>query len=234
MSKAIMVAGMACGGTSCVAGILHNAGVDMGISADIEGENYTDDGWIAYKENPRGQYEDDRTVRLSWDILGGYWFYPQVRQELTIEQQERMLKLIGQRNDSSLWGMKAVSFAFTGPWFLQCMHEYADMKLIVVRRDEKTVLKHFLKRFQSHSIRPLGALVHLGEVSRALGRLVGVAGQLGIPAISIEYEDIVGNPEYVVDYLLHTVFDDWDPRTPEQIERAVAFVDPTLNHAVTP
>jgi len=219
-SRSIMVSGFACGGTSCVAGILHNAGVNMGQSAQIEGEAYHD-GWIAYPENPKGQYEDDRAVVLSWDILGGHWYYPKVANHLTPEQQASMTDLMKERCKSSLWGMKACSFAFTGTFFLNYMLECSEPRLVVVFRDEFVAARHQVKRFSSVGVRPLGAYVHVGEASRALNRLAAAASKHNIPVVGIYYEELAANPEELVPRFLQAVFKGWPERTPEQIQKAV-------------
>lgn len=225
--KSIMVAGYACGGTSCVAGMLHNAGVDMGQTAQIEGETYYD-GWVSYPENPKAQYEDDPSVVLSWQILRGHWYYPIIPAALTPEQQVLMYEMIVRRCESPLWGLKAPSLAFTGAFFMAAMHQNTDTCLLVVHRDEYVVANHLEKRFRTFGVKPLGALAHVGEVSRALSRLASVAAGHKIPVYSVHYEDIVDNPKGVVTNLLKMVLPD---RTPEQIQKAIDFVDPSLNHA---
>lgn len=225
-----MVAGIACGGTSCVAGVLHNAGVDMGKSAQVEGATYYDD-WISYPENPKAQYEDAPAVKISWRILGGAWYYPVVPTELSGKLALDLANYVQDRCQSPLWGIKAPSFAFTGPFFLEAMKRYADPRLVIVYRNEYIVTRHITKRFAVDGIRPLGALVHVGDASRALWRLAARATALNIPCYAIHYESIVAEPEAVVTNFLKTLFVDWPERTPAQIQKAVDFVDPSLNHA---
>ena len=227
-----MVAGFACGGTSCVAGILHNAGVNMGESAQVDDAMYYD-GWIAYPENPKGQYEDANSVIVSWNILGGQWYYPRVPDALPARHRRAMLAVMRKRCEASLWGIKAPSLAFTGPFFLEGMLACSEPKLIVVQRDEYVVAKHLAKRFHDFGVRPLGAQAHIGEASRALVRLAGVANTHNIPVIVMQYERLVANPKTMVPALLDAVFDGWPARTPKQVERAIDFVDPSLNHAET-
>ena len=230
-SKCIMVAGIACGGTSCVAGILHNAGVDMGKSAQVEGATYYDD-WISYPENPKAQYEDASAVKISWRILGGAWYYPRVPLVLSGQLADDLTNYVELRCiEEPLWGIKAPSFAFTGPFFLEAMKCYADPRLVIVYRNEYIIAKHITKRFAVDGIRPLGALVHVGDASRALWRLAARATALGIPCYAIHYETIVAEPETVVPNFLEALFTGWSERTPEQIQKAIDFVDPSLNHA---
>ena len=228
--KSIMVAGYACGGTSCVAGILHNAGVDMGQTAQIEGETYYD-GWVSYPENPKAQYEDDPSVCLSWKILKGHWYYPKVADTLTAEHHTQMEQLIQARCKSPLWGVKAPSLAFTGPFFLQCMDKYTDTKLIIVHRDEYVVADHLEKRFRDFGVKPLGALAHVGEISRALSCLAAIATSRKIHVYAVHYEDLVSKTQNTVTNLLRLVFEDWPERTPEQVQAAIDFVDPSFDHS---
>jgi hypothetical protein len=224
-----MVAGIACGGTSCVAGILHNAGIDMGQTAEVDGAAYYD-GWIAYPENPKAQYEDDAAVKISWRILGGAWYYPKVPATLSKELALDLDNYIQARSREPLWGIKAPSFAFTGSFFLRAMKDHANPRLAVVYRDEYVTAGHIAKRFAVDGIRPLGAYVHVGEASRALWRLTAVATGLGIPCCGVHYEDLVADREEMVPRFLETLLVGWPKRTPEQVQKAIDFVDPSLNH----
>jgi len=229
-SKCIMVAGFPCGGTSCIAGILHNVGVNMGRSAQVPGAKYHE-GWISYVYNPKGQYEDDPSVKLSWAILGGSWLYPKVPEVLPERHQRALDELVEDHCKAPLWGLKLPSFSFTGRHFLNAIVPYAEVHLVVVYRDEYVTAEHLSKRHAEDGIRPMAAQSYIGEASRALWRLMGTATHYKVPCTVIHYEDIVGDPPKMVPRLLAEVFKRWDKPTPEQVQKAIDFVDPTLNHA---
>ena len=96
MSKAIIVLGMHRSGTSLVANILHELGVNMG--KNLLSPN---------PSNPRGYFENRKFVILNHKILalsGGNWTYPP--DKINAEPLKNTIQRLINEEKTELWGFK--------------------------------------------------------------------------------------------------------------------------------
>jgi len=132
---AIAVVGLHRGGTSAVAGVLHNLGVFMG-----------DDLLPPSEHNPKGYFEDRRFVELHDKILGGDWKYPPADYMHNWgKYKDEYLSLVNEFNSQhDIWGVKDPRLCYTLPC-LKVATKY-DLKTIVVYRDPWDAAASLYKR----------------------------------------------------------------------------------------
>ena len=138
MGRCVMVIGVQRSGTSCVAGVLHRLGVNMGEGYFQQGD----------KNNQKGYWEDRRWQKINKDISGNYpaGLYYDVRQPKSIgpKQLARYKALIDECKDQPIWGFKNTRSCFTAQFFWPFLE---DVRLVVTQRDPE----HSARSIKEHS-----------------------------------------------------------------------------------
>lgn len=119
MSKCILVIGVPRSGTSCVAGILHHLGIDMG-----EKLMPADNRW-----NPAGFFQDEELENILHNDIG-LWKFP----DWTTSKRKNpnLVKYFKKRNKSNLWGVKSNRLIYCLEEFLTAV---SDVTIIRTQRD---------------------------------------------------------------------------------------------------
>lgn len=138
--KTIVVLGMHRSGTSLVASILRQLGVDMGEDLGVPAE-----------DNPNGHHEDQAFVKLNAAILqdaGGNWANPPKPAELRVaghRMQPAIKALISHRTGGGreLWGWKDPRTVLTAPLYHRHL---TSPHYIVVKRDRPDVVDSLIQR----------------------------------------------------------------------------------------
>lgn len=165
MGRCIMVLGVPRSGSSCLAGVLHRLGVDMGS------------GYFqrADKNNQRGYYEDRRWQKINKDVTGNYQnrlYYDVVQPEaLTKKQAARYERVARECAAQPIWGFKNVRTDFTAQFIWPYLK---DVRLVVTQRD----LEHSARSIKEHSrVSHRGRLAMTIEEARVLIEVYRVALQ---------------------------------------------------------
>jgi hypothetical protein len=205
--KTIVILGMHRSGTSMVAGILQQLGVDIG-----------GDLLEAYISNPFGHFENKQFYEINKRILatcGGDWLSPPPL-EIILQQNNLYSKEIMDvinRNKSELWGWKDPRTAFTidlflpyleNPYFIVCYRNNFDIASSLNRRDGLEIeecyllIDTYLKRiddfFKKHP---------------------------SLKKLDLSYEDIRKNPRIEIEKIIHFLGINQDDK---KIPRAINFI----------
>lgn len=114
MNKVVIILGMHRSGTSCLAGLLQEAGVELGEVA------------VASPSNLKGNRENSQIMKLNDGVMnysGGRWDNPpnKVRWNNShAEERDRIVKLM---SGNSLWGFKDPRTLFTLPLWLERLQD---------------------------------------------------------------------------------------------------------------
>lgn len=182
----VVVLGLARGGTSTVAGILHCLGVDLGPNRSPS------------EANPTGSWEDRRFQDLDAQIIhaagGDYWHDPPNEERLSAvadQFESRIRELANYEGRSKIWGWKSPSTVLTLDLYLPYL---VNPCLCVVRRDFETVAQSLVRftaheqKLNIHSARSLVARMSTILESKLFAHR-------NIPRITVQHEDAVSHPD---------------------------------------
>jgi len=119
MSRAIFIIGPQGSGSSCLAGALHVAGINMG--SNLRGPS---------RLNPKGHFED-----LPFELLAS--------KEDAIEREHEFRAYFEERNKSPLWGLKSYQIAFCYKYVLP----YTNCRILSIDRPEEGAIKSSLVKY---------------------------------------------------------------------------------------
>jgi len=137
MGKGILVMGLHRGGTSAVAGVLHELGVFMG-----------DDLLPPSKHNPKGYFEDRKFMEMH-DRLIGDWKDPYL--DMSDGLPDEYAALIEKHSEGhEFWGIKDPRLVFAMPAFVEAWdrlgRDLEDLRLIKVFRDPWAAAESLIER----------------------------------------------------------------------------------------
>ena len=207
-------------GSSCIAGVLHRLGVDMG-----EGHWRRRD-----RANLLGYYEDRRWQRLN-GAVGGYGYTTQIIDKITEEQRREYQKLIALREQEPIWGVKHCRLCFVSQFIWPLLE---DPRMVIVHRPFMD-MAHSLVRYgevAKDGAEPISLEDAMGALKRwekALDRRV-----MEFPGKThhVDYYAMLEDTEEEVLELEHFCYKDSDAPRPgkAQVEKAVASVHERLRH----
>ena len=220
MSRAILVMGIPRSGTSCVAGILHQLGVNMGA-----GHFQSKD-----KFNQRGYFEDLRWRMLTQRMTGrGYSLRAATLTTVPKGIRRGYRKLARQCSQEPLWGVKDPWFCFVpgrAAW-TQIRKAGTDVRMVIVRRDlqasRQSVAKHLRSSYGSRYGRA-GHIVRAWYAASVM-RLAEFDG----PVLEIHYEELIDEPGAYVRELWAFVSHGMDIKAPD-FGPVAKWVTPSLQH----
>ena len=220
MSRCIIVLGIPRSGTSCVAGVLHKLGVNMG-AGHFQGND---------RFNKRGYFEDLRWRLLTQKMTGrGYSLRAATLTTVPKGIRQGYRKLARQCSEAPLWGVKDPWFCFVpgrAAW-TQIRKIGTEVRMVIVRRDlqasRQSVAKHLRSSYGSRYGRA-GAIVRAWYAASVM-RLAEFDG----PVLEIHYERLVAAPDIDVRALWAFASEGLDLETPD-FEPVAKWVTPTLQH----
>lgn len=220
MSKCIMVLGAPRVGTSCVAGVLHRLGVDMG-----QGHFQPKDRF-----NSRGYYEDLRWRYTNQRVTGkGYSTKGLDIKNIDKEQRRRYAILAQECQKQDLWGMKDPFLCFVGQFIWPLLDE---PMIVAVNRNfdasVKSVAAHLGPYYRKKRGRPKHTARQIQKRWRQgfLLRLEEFEG----PVHHINYEELVEFPGAEAVKLARLCFDKEKMPSGGVIKKAAQWVTPKLKH----
>jgi len=220
MSTAIVVLGGHRSGTSCVAGVLHHLGVPMG--GELLGPG---------PANPAGHFEDMEFFRLHQRILGEdndptAWRRPAPECDAF---RGEYAGLVARRNRAhDVWGVKDPRLCFLMPLLLAA--HGGGVQVVHVHRDPEQSARSLAAREGDLSDREAGEIVWAYyETARDSAALAVRRG----PVLGVHVDFVVGDPRRAVAEIARFVRGVSDGEAGD-IEAAVGFVEPALNHWKSP
>lgn len=217
-STCLMVLGVPRSGTSCVAGVLHRLGVDMG-----EGHFQPDD-WA----NPRGYYEDLRWRMITQRITGKGYSLQAASLERIGQGQKRLYRTLAQEcAGKRLWGMKDPWLCFVGSFIWPILHEQGvEVRLVVTQRAREasvaSVRAHLYKTYRGNGNAARIIDTWQAGLDRQLERW---SGSVHI----VDYDALVEDPLPHVQALAAYAYQDVG-RVNGSVEAAARWVSPRLRH----
>lgn len=215
MSRQVLVIGNHRTGSSCVAGLLHKMGVNMG-----------DTMLGAHPSNPLGHFEDREFLLLN-DSLVAPWHNPTILtsdEELAVPRM-RYERLINARDfKRPIWGIKDPRLCITASYFIDLLF---DPVIINTCRNRDSVIKSLMKR-DGWSEEKASDIHDI--YSREEDLTVGDARDaLGIPVLTVFFEDLLDSPDVWIEEMFRFVF----PKAPaylrdETVGTLVDHVRPDL------
>lgn len=218
MSTCVLVMGRGRSGTSCVAGVLHNMGVNMGERLKEANVN-----------NSMGFFEDLDFLEFHMDLIDEQWENPKI--EMSPEQMAKYQQLISIKQEQPLWGVKDPLLCFMFPTF-EGLCESA-IKVIDVHRPIEQSAQSIVSR--SHRWREV--IDDVGEcpiISMDEAMLIckryDEAKDESLKHVSaetlyhVDFDQLTKNPKEHVEKI--RLFLNLDV----SIEKAVEFVSPPLKH----
>jgi hypothetical protein len=200
----IAVAGPSRSGSSCVAGVLDALGVPMGESA-----------FRPNRKNPKGFFEDRDIVLFNRLYCRGR-SSPSGR---TAERVAYLTRWMAVRSrDGKVVGCKQRCLGISVP---DMVAAWPRLKVITTSRPTEDIVA---------SMRRVGwgaGDERRRRVDAEIKRRDEDLGRLGVPTMRVEYADILRDTRAVVEQIVAFVGIERDP---EAIQRAMAFVEPALNH----
>ncbi len=247
--KEVIVMCHASSGSSCVAGILHRLGVNMGSNLKN-----------AQRLNPKGFYEDEDFFSISGKIWTLYHLQSRNRSTLNhscllnIGEQYRsdFKTLIRHRqNQGGHWGVKEPRLSLLVPIFQPFL---LNPFFIVVERDmashvnsrynkintrfsrqRLSALLYYLKKGHIFTLvsHVLNNVKSIGMTKEDMARLVTSfyslidAIVINQPHMRVNFDVLLAQPEYTINEII--CFLSLQP-TREQVDAAIAFIAPELRH----
>lgn len=220
-SLCTLVVGVPRSGTSCVAGILHKMGVDMGRGHFQKADAF----------NRRGYFEDLRWRRTTQRVTGRGYDLRAADPDFTVGKKQRRLwrKLAKDYAQKPLWGIKDTWMPFVGRWIIPILEgQGVTVRMIVTERDRAasvaSVAKHLKKSYRGKY--PYGAERIIDEWTEALERtVIGFQGR----TLRISYESLVRDPRLVIPTLGAFVYVDKNMWS-YHLGMLAEWVTPSLKH----
>jgi hypothetical protein len=207
-------------GTSCVAGVLHQLGVDMGAG------HFQPKDWA----NPRGYFEDMRWRLVTQRITGrGYSLRAASLESIGHGQRKLYRQLARQCAQRRLWGMKDPWLCFVARFIWPILEQQGvEVRLVVTSRAREasiaSVKGHLYKTYRGQ-----GDAERIIDTWQAgLDRQIKEWAGRG-PAIVMPYDDLIRAPREKTKYLADFAYQGIG-RVNGSIETAARWVTPQLNH----
>ena len=220
MSRAILVMGIPRSGTSCVAGVLHKLGVNMGA-----GHFQSKD-----KFNQRGYFEDLRWRMLTQRMTGtGYSTRAATQTTVPRSIRRGYRKLARQCSQEPLWGIKDPWFCFVpgrAAW-TQVRKVGTEVRMVIVRRDPAASTRSVAKHLRSSYGGRYGKARHV--IAAWSAGLQARIEEFDGPMMTVHYEELIDDPGEAVPDLWAFVSHGMGIRAPN-FDPITNWVTPALQH----
>jgi len=213
-----LVCGVPRSGTSCVAGVLHKVGCDMGKG------HFQPTDWA----NPRGYFEDMRWRLVTQRITGKGYSLKAAGIERIGKQQRTLYRALAKEcARKPLWGMKDPWLCFVARFIWPILQSQGvEVRVVITQRLREasiaSVAKHLKRTYKGR-----GNAEQIIDTWQA-----GLDRQLEIwhgPTHIVDYDRLVREPEIVIRELAQFAFVGTGI-APSNIEQAAQWVNPKLNH----
>lgn len=217
-SRCVLVLGVPRSGTSCVAGVLHKLGIDMGAG------HFQPDDWA----NPRGYYEDMRWRLATQRITGrGYNLKAASIQNIGHQQRAIWRGLAKTCAQSRLWGMKDPWLCFVGQFIWPILEAQGiDVRMVVTHRPREasiaSVQRHLDRTYHGKG----NAAQIIDTWQEGLDRQVKLWAGL---TMDVDFDELTANPAPQIERLASFAFEGIG-RTPGDCVQIARWVRPDLNH----
>lgn len=198
----VLVLGTHRSGTSAVAGVLHNLGINMG-----------DRLLGAHPSNPKGHFEDLDFLNLNDKVVKN-WRNPLLT--VTGEQLDRYQELVDAKDHQRLWGIKDPRLCITAKHFIQML---GDVKIVLVDRNTEASINSLLV---VHGELNYDRAKTIQEIY--LRERQDFLDSVSLPTYRVQYERLVHFPLIEIVWLFNFVY----PENP--VNSALDFIDPSLRH----
>jgi len=184
-STCVLVLGVPRSGTSCVAGVLHQLGCDMGAGHFQPTDKF----------NPKGYFEDLRWRYANQRITGkGYSLRAANVAHIGTVQKKTYRALARKRKDTPLWGIKDPWLCFLGQFIWPILlQEGFKVQIVVTQRERKASIASVQKHLQTtYKGRYKYDAKHIIDTWQA-----GLDRQLLAwegPSYTVQYEHLVAKP----------------------------------------
>jgi len=222
-SRCIVVLSVPRSGSSCVAGLLHRLGVDMGT-----GHLQPPDAL-----NPRGYYEDCRWKRINNAIVGRRYEVKEIAR-IGEPYTRQYQALIQQRSKLPVWGFKDPRACFILQHIIPLLKvAHVETRIVAVERDRSAVLMSLIRhsrlayrgRFEMSEDE---ARALLDEWQAAYERRLE---ETSAPIFYVNYDELLHEPTARAGALTAFCFSGLDHvPSEEQITSALEWLAPELNH----
>ena len=219
-------------GTSCVAGLLRCLGVWMGTDEEMQPvdaknpKGYSELAIVHLINDPLLMQMDKSTwscppgVKWLEFVKGGKFNKNYIT--LSIDFVINSLTESAKGHDFKHIGIKDPRMIFTWPvWY--CRLVPANIQLVFVSRNPQSVVQSWTKAF-SNKLKPADVLVAIQRYSSWINMMFKSPV---LRIVNISYEFVINHPQDAIDLLIKQL--NLTP-TRKQIQDALIFVDPTLNH----
>lgn len=221
MSRCILVMGIPRSGSSCVAGVLHKLGVNMGAGHFQPRDKF----------NPRGYFEDLRWRMLTQQLTGrGYSLKAASLKSVPKGIRQKYHWLARECSRNPLWGIKDPWFCFVpgrAAWN-QIRAVGTEVYMVVVNRDldasRCSVARHLRTSYKGQ-YRGAKRIVETWKAAMD-ARVAEFDGKI----VEIEYEQLVAMPSVYVPALWAFVSQGLDVEEPGDIDEIIEWVTPKLKH----
>ncbi len=217
-SRCLMVLGVPRSGSSCVAGVLHQLGVDMGAG------HFQPKDWA----NPKGYFEDMRWRHTTQRITGRGYSLKAASLEGIGATQRKMYRLLARScAQRRLWGMKDPWLCFVGQFIWPILEQQGvDVRLVVTSRKREasiaSVQKHLNRTYHGKG----NAEKIVDTWQEGLDRQVKAWHG---PGMVMPFGDLIREPKGNVQYLADFAFEGIS-RPPGDMVKIARWVSPDLNH----
>jgi len=181
MGRCIAVLSVPRAGSSCLAGMLHSMGIDMGSGHLQDGNEF----------NEKGYYEDLRWQRIDKMITGPRYNLNDHPAEQILDSY---LDLARKCNTKKLWGMKDPRLAITVRYIAPLLE---DLRIIRIERSFEASVSSLVR----HSERNYGGKYRLNTkqamqiITHWDSEVLRSIAMVKVPTASVEYGNIVANPQ---------------------------------------
>lgn len=217
MGRCIAVVGIPRSGTSCVAGVLHRLGVNMGAGHFQNKDKF----------NPTGYWEDLRWRQITHQITGrGYSTQGYLVEQIPKKLRRQYRELARQCDRQPLWGMKDPRLCFVGKFIFPHL---SDLRIIATVRNYRasvaSVQKHIQKSYKGK---------YQQTAEEIMDRWRGAYWetlQVGhYPALVVDYDELITHARSQVELIKDFVFDGLDQKPDGKMSDILSFISPRLRH----
>ncbi len=206
MSRAIFIIGPQGSGSSAIAGALYHLGIHMGDR--LKGSSLL---------NPKGHFEC-----LEFDEI----FSSINKENITDDNLKNVKKIfsdyIGKRNKFPIWGLKLPYISSLAKFIIPIVDE---CRVISIDRPAEACIKSSMLKYPNMSRDALEKIHNDIRTYRDF-----IIERYDLKNLYINYNDMTSNISPIMDSIVRYCFEGLDFPSKEQINTAISFVDPNLNH----
>ncbi len=222
MNRCCIVLGIPRSGSSCVSGVLHKLGIDMGAGHFQPRDDF----------NKRGYFEDLRWRMATQHITGrGYSLKAACIKSVGKQQRQRWRQLARQCKQAPIWGMKDPWLCFVGQFIWSILEsEGVDARYVVTNRPLKSsvdsVARHLKRTYRGKY--KYGAQHIVTTWHNALQDRIAELDRNKV--YHVNYDMLVARPKPEIKRLSAFCYEDTGLSPNGNIDEIAQWVTPKLKH----